>query len=72
MTLIRRTNPFGEMLSLRQVMDRLFEDAFVRPRNGLRADEHTLALDVRATADAYQIEAALPGGKPDDVDERGS
>jgi len=67
MTLIRRTNPFGELLSLRQAMDRLFEDSFVRPRNGLLADEHSLALDVRATADAFEIEAALPGVTPEDV-----
>ena len=29
MTLIRRTNPLGELISLRQAMDRLFE---VKPR----------------------------------------
>lgn len=68
MTLIRRTNPFGEILSLRQAMDRLFEDSWVRPRNGLMADEHSLALDVRTTPDAYEIEAALPGIKPENVD----
>lgn len=32
MSMIRRTSPFGELLSLRQAMDRLFEDSFVRPR----------------------------------------
>ena len=31
MTIIRRTNPLGELMSLRQAMDRLFEDSFVRP-----------------------------------------
>lgn len=67
MTLIRRTRPFGELISLRAAMDRLFEDSWVGPRNGL-IDEHPLALDVRTTGDAYEIDAALPGVKPDDVD----
>jgi HSP20 family protein len=67
MTLIRRTNPFGELISLRAAMDRLFEDSWVRPHNSA-ADEHPLALDVRTTNEAYEIEAALPGVKPEDVD----
>jgi HSP20 family protein len=67
MTLIRRTNPFGELISLRAAMDRLFEDSWVRPHNGT-VDEHPLALDVRTTEDAYEIDAALPGVKPEDVD----
>jgi HSP20 family protein len=68
MTLIRRTNPFGELISLRTAMDRLFEDSWVRPRNGFTVDEQPLALDVRTTSDAYVIDAALPGVKPEDVD----
>jgi HSP20 family protein len=67
MTLMRRTSPFGELLSLRQAMDRLFEDSFVRP-NGLTSGEHTLALDVHNTADALVVEAALPGVRPEDVE----
>jgi HSP20 family protein len=67
MTLIRRTNPFGELISLRAAMDRLFEDSWVRPHNGA-AEEHPLALDVRTTNEAYEIEAALPGVKPEDVE----
>jgi hypothetical protein len=31
MTIARRPSPFGELLSLRTAMDRLFEDSFVRP-----------------------------------------
>jgi HSP20 family protein len=68
MTLIRRTSPMGEMISLRQAMDRLFEDSLVRPRAGYWSDEHQLALDIRTTPDTLVVEAALPGVKPDDVD----
>ena len=67
MTIIRRNSPFGEMLSLRQAMDRLFEDSWVR--SGAASDaEHALAIDVRSTPDSLVIEAALPGVKPEDVD----
>ncbi|HWH24107.1 MAG TPA: Hsp20/alpha crystallin family protein [Candidatus Limnocylindria bacterium] len=67
MTLIRRQNPFGELVSLRQAMDRLFEDSYVRPSNGTLG-EHALSVDVYNTADALVVEAALPGVKPEDVD----
>src|SRR5262245_34424200 len=66
MTIIRRTNPFGEMLSLRQAMDRLFEDSFVR--GSTVSGEHQLALDVRTSGDEFVVEAALPGVKPEDVE----
>ena len=32
MTIVRRPSPLGELVSLRQAMDRSFEDSFVRPR----------------------------------------
>jgi HSP20 family protein len=67
-TLIRRTNPLGELVSLRQAMDRLFEDSFVRPRNAMLSEEHTLPLDIKASGDEVVVEAALPGIKPEDVD----
>lgn len=68
MTLIRRTSPFGELLSLRQAMDRLFEDSYVRSRPGGASDESPLPVDVYTTTDALVVEAALPGVKPEDVD----
>jgi HSP20 family protein len=70
MTIVRRPSPFGELLSLRQAMDRLFEDSFVRPRawGSNLLEGSTLPLDVSSTADELVVEAALPGVKPDDVD----
>src|SRR3954452_9103109 len=68
MTVVRRSNPFGELVSLRQAMDRLFEDSFVRPRAGIAGEEHQLALNIRTTGEELVIEAALPGIKPEDVD----
>jgi HSP20 family protein len=70
MTIVRRPSPFGELLSLRQAMDRLFEDSFVRPRGwgSTLLEGPTLPLDVTSTADELVVEAALPGVKPDDVE----
>jgi HSP20 family protein len=69
MTIVRRPSPFGELMSLRSAMDRLFEDSFVPRPFGQGFDSMTaLPLDVTRTADELVVEAALPGIKPDDVD----
>jgi HSP20 family protein len=68
MTLVRRSSPFSELVSLRQAMDRLFEDSFVRPNRFFNGYDGGLPLDVRSTADHLEIKAALPGVTPDDVD----
>ncbi len=70
MTLVRRTSSLGELVSLRQAMDRLFEDSFVRPRGSGFGSEFSgsLPLDVTSTPDALLVEAALPGVRPEDVD----
>ena len=69
MTMVRRPSPFGEMVTLRQAMDRFFEDD-VRPLRWLSGglDGPALPLDVTTNADSLTIEAALPGIKPEDVD----
>jgi HSP20 family protein len=69
MTIARRPSPFGELLSLRTAMDRLFEDSFVRPSwAGASIDAAAqFPLDVRLTSDDLVVEGQLPGIKPDDV-----
>jgi len=68
---MRRWDPFGEMLSLRQAMDRLLEESFVSP-TGLRQAEGGPAasppVDIHETEDAVVVTAALPGVRPDDVE----
>ncbi|HET6380563.1 MAG TPA: Hsp20/alpha crystallin family protein [candidate division Zixibacteria bacterium] len=67
---LTRFDPFPELVSLRQVMDRLFEDSFVSPLS-LRAfngDSLAPAMDVHQTADEIVVTANLPGVKADDVD----
>ena len=70
MTLVRRTSPFGELVTLRHTMDRLFDETFTRPRAwGLASGALSgLPLDVRSAADALVVEAALPGIRPEDVE----
>lgn len=69
MTLVRRPSPLGELVSLRQAMDRLFEDSFVRPRSfNLASDGDILPLDITSSAETLEIEAALPGIRPEDVE----
>jgi HSP20 family protein len=70
MTLTRRPSPFSEVATLRQAMDRLFDDTVFRPLTAYSrpGDLARLPLDVRTTPDALFVEAALPGIAPEDVD----
>src|SRR3954454_4640163 len=70
MTIVRRPSPFGELMTLRQAVDRLFDDDVFRPmRWGAGSfDGPSLPLDVTTDADHLIVEAALPGIKPEDVD----
>jgi HSP20 family protein len=61
-------DPFRQAMSLRDVMDRLLEESFVRPSLGRRGTGgESLAVDVRENEDQYVVEASLPGVKPEDV-----
>ena len=71
MTIVRRQSPFGELMTLRSAMDRLFEDSFVRRPFGAMGGfdgQTALPLDVTRTADELVVEAVLPGIKPEDVE----
>jgi HSP20 family protein len=58
------------MVTLREAMDRLFEESFVKPREGgdLAAPGQSLAVDIYEKDDALVIKAAVPGVKPDELD----
>jgi HSP20 family protein len=70
MTIVRRPSPLGELVSLRQAMDRLFEDSFVRSRPWSMAGDVATAvpLDITSSPDALIVDAALPGIAPEDVE----
>ncbi len=66
---VSRWEPMKDFMTLRQAMDRLFEDSFVRP--GRMLDGSTTAylpLDIYTTKDAVVIRASVPGINPDDVE----
>jgi HSP20 family protein len=70
MTHLVRWEPFRDLISLREAMDRLFEESFVRPRAEWPAPvgAGTLAVDMYETEDAIVVESAIPGVKPEDLD----
>jgi len=55
-------------MGLRQVMDRLLEDAVVMPRGGDGQSMSGPALNVYEEGDQLTVEAQLPGLKPEDLD----
>jgi HSP20 family protein len=65
---IVRWEPFREMLSLREAMNRLFEDSFVRPLGFTDIDGKLLAVDVLDAKDDIVVKATVPGVKPEDID----
>ena len=69
MTLIRRPSPFTEVVSLREAMDRLFDERFMRTIWPISGDRPIVpALDLFTTPEAVVAKVALPGVKPADVD----
>jgi len=63
-----RWEPAREMMTLREAMDRLFDDAFTRPfslRDGWSVS--TPAIDMYQTDNEIVIKAAIPGMKADEV-----
>jgi HSP20 family protein len=68
-----RWDPFSEFTTLRSAMDRLFEDAWVRPGStwngwGNGTSHGGFAFDMYETGDDYVVTATLPGVKPDDLE----
>jgi HSP20 family protein len=66
MSNLTRWEPLREMMTLREAMDQLFDDAFTSPRGG-RGVSIVPAVDVYQTADDVVVKANLPGLKADDV-----
>ena len=67
---ITRFTPMTDFVSLRDAMDRLFEDSFIRPTtySGITAGQIAVPVDLWETNDAYHLRADLPGLTPDAID----
>lgn len=65
---MERWDPFRDMLSLRDAMDRLIQDSVVRPAGSMLAGTRGgLAVDIIEKDNKYEIRASLPGVRPEDV-----
>ena len=65
-----RWEPFRDIVSLREAMDRLLQESFVGPWGSMAcpSERAIAAVDMYETDDAVVLEAALPGVNPDDLD----
>ena len=67
---LTRWEPAREMMTLREAMDRLFDDALTRPFSLVREGGSTwasMAIDMYQTDNEVVVRAALPGIKADEV-----
>ena len=67
MSNLTRWEPMREMMTLREAMDSLFDDAFTRPINPRDGGWTSPAVDMYQTDDEVVVRAALPGFKSDEV-----
>jgi HSP20 family protein len=66
-----RWEPLNDVVSLRNVMDRLFEESYIQPRFMSPVREGVMgqfALDVIENESAFIVKASVPGFKPDEID----
>ncbi len=69
MTALVRWEPFRDIVSLRDAMDRLFEDSFVRlSRFWPALEEWRLPVDMYQTDNEVVVKAAVPGFTPEEID----
>lgn len=65
---IARFSPLGDVVSLREAMDRLFEDSFIRPNGWNNGQALAVPVDLWETKDAYHLRADLPGLAAEDIE----
>ena len=66
---LTRWEPFNELVTLRDAMDRLFEESFVRPGRVLgMPSAGMLPVDLYQADGSLVVKAPLPGVKPEDID----
>ena len=64
----QRWDPMREIVTLRDAMNSMLEDSFVRPRAGMTAMTSGMVMDLKETGDTFILEIVLPGVKPENVD----
>jgi HSP20 family protein len=64
-------NPFNEIVSLREAMDRLFEDSFISPRFASQFGQfggRGVVANLFETKDGFVLQVPMPGVRPEDVE----
>ena len=64
---MERWQPYREAMSLRDAMDRLFQDSYVGRPGAQQSAMMGVSVDVHETEQGYELCAALPGWKPEDI-----
>jgi HSP20 family protein len=68
---VGRWEPFQEMVSLRDAVNRLFEDSFIRPGAWplpFEGETWAAPADMIETKDGVIVKMSVPGVKPEDID----
>ncbi|HTP06672.1 MAG TPA: Hsp20/alpha crystallin family protein [Anaerolineae bacterium] len=68
---VARWEPFNEMVSLRDAVNRLFEDSFIRPSAWplpFDGGSFSVPADVIETKDNVVVKMSAPGVKPEDIE----
>jgi HSP20 family protein len=66
---LTRWDPVRDMVTLREAMDRLFAESFVRPGTAFPIlGMESPAVDMYQTKDEIVVKAAIPGIKPENID----
>ncbi len=65
---LQRWEPFRDLVTLREAMDRLFSESFVRPSTAFPTfGIEGPAVDMYQTKEEIIVKAAVPGIKPEDI-----
>lgn len=70
MTRLSRWDPLREMITMRQAMDRMLDEAFARGTETRGTGAWLLPMDAYITDEAIVIRADVPGLKPEEIDIR--
>lgn len=66
--MLTRWDPFRELITIRNTMDRLFDSALVGSPTTWQPAAWDLALDVAESEDEFTVKASIPGINPDDLE----
>lgn len=67
MSTLTRWDPYQEAVTLREAVNRLFEESFVPSTTSARNGGFVPALDLSETPEAYFVDLAVPGLKAEDL-----